>query len=115
MELKPITWIGSSRSDLKTFPAEVQDSIGYSLYEAQLGYFPDAAKPLKGLNGVIEIVTNWDKDTYRTVYVAKLSDQIFVLHVFQKKSKKGIKTPKEEIALLKQRLKTAKLLSESNL
>src|SRR5271155_400044 len=103
------------RSDLKALPLEIQDNIGYSLYQVQLGYFPDGAKPLKGFLGVIEIVANWDKNTYRAVYAAKLGDKIYVLHVFQKKSKSGIKTPKEDIALIKLRLQTAKLLSKGEI
>lgn len=108
-------WVGSSRSDLKALPLEVQDSMGYSLYQAQLGHFPDNAKPLKGFSGVIEIIENFDKNTYRAVYATKLGDCLYVLHAFQKKSKSGIKTPKEEIELIKKRLQTAKLIAKGKL
>jgi len=106
--LKPLVWIGSSKDDLKTMPDDVQDEIGYELYQTQEGEFPDHAKPLKGFSGVIEIICDYDKNTYRAVYATKLGNKIYVLHVFQKKSKSGIKTPKEEIELIKRRLKTAK-------
>jgi len=108
--LKQLVWIGSSRNDLKDMPPEVQDDIGYGLHQAQSGYFPDYAKPLTGLNGVFEIISDFDKNTYRGIYAIKLGEKIYVLHVFQKKSKSGIKTPKEDIELIKRRLQTAKLL-----
>lgn len=108
VNLKQLVWIGSTRSDLKTMPNEVQDDIGYGLHQAQSGVFPDHAKPLKGFSGVIEIIDDFDKNTYRAVYATKLGDRIYVLHVFQKKSKSGIKTPKEDIELIKRRLQTAK-------
>lgn len=108
LPLKKLIWIGSSRNDLKELPEDVQDELGYGLHQAQAGIFPDEAKPLKGLSGVIEIICDLDKNTYRAVYAIKLNDAIYVLHVFQKKSKTGIKTPKEDIDLIKRRLQTAK-------
>jgi phage-related protein len=92
-------------------PEEVQDEIGYGLYQAQRGLFPDAAKPLKGLSGVIEIVCDYDKNTFRAVYAVKLGDEIYVLHAFQKKSKTGIKTPKTDLELINKRLNTAKKIA----
>lgn len=73
--------------------------------------FPDNAKLLKGMRGVIEIIEDFDKDTYRAVYATKLGKKIYVLHVFQKKSKSGRKTPKEDIELIKRRLQTAKQIA----
>lgn len=108
MVLKQLVWIGSTRNDLKALPTEVQDDVGYALHQAQSGGFPDYAKPLKGFSSVIEIICDFDKNTYRAVYATKLGERIYVLHVFQKKSKSGIKTPKEEIDLIKRRLQTAK-------
>lgn len=113
--LKQLIWIGSSRSDLKELPPEVQDDIGYALYQAQLGHFPDNAKHLRGLNSVIEIVENFDKNTYRAIYATKLGECLYVLHVFQKKSKSGIKTPKEDIELIKRRLQTAKAIARGEI
>lgn len=98
----------STRSDLQELPEDVQDEIGYALYQAQSGQFPVSAKPLKGLKDVIEIVCDYNKDTYRTVYAIKLREKIYILHVFQKKSKTGIKTPPKDIALIKSRLQLAK-------
>ncbi len=115
MILKSLVWVGSSRSDMQALPSEVQDEMGYALYQAQLGYFPHGAKPLKGFNGVAEIIANFDKNTYRAVYVTKLGEKIYVLHVFNKKSKSGIKTPKEEIELIKHRLQTAKLIERGEI
>jgi phage-related protein len=105
--LKPLIWMGSSRSDLKGFPEGVQDEIGYSLYQAQLGYLPDNAKPMAGMNGVIEISDDFKKNTYRAVYAIKLGESLYVLHAFQKKSKQGIETPKKEMDLVEKRLKQA--------
>ncbi len=109
-KFRKLRWIGSAREDLKRFPVEVQDRIGYGLYEAQIGIFPRYAKYLKGFNGVFEIVCNFDKNTYRAVYATKLGDYIYVLHTFQKKSTIGIKTPKFEIDLIKSRLRIAELI-----
>jgi len=111
MMLKQLMWVGSSREDLKEFPEETQDEIGYGLYQAQLGLFPDNAKPLKGFNGVFEIIENFDSNTYRAVYATKLGEYLYVLHAFQKKSKTGIKTPKEDVGLIRQRLQTAKIIA----
>ena len=107
--LKPLDFIGSSREDLKEFPEEVKQDIGYALFEAQRGQKPLAAKPLKGFGGagVLEIVENFDGDTYRAVYTVKFQKAVYVLHCFQKKSKHGIKTPQQDMDLIKQRLRTA--------
>ena len=106
--LKPIIWLGSSLRDLKKFPNEVQREIGYALYRAQIGKTYHNTKHLKGFSGVIEITSDYDKDTYRAVYALKIGEDIYVLHAFKKKSKRGIKTPKEEIDVIKQRLIKAK-------
>jgi phage-related protein len=103
--LKPIAWIGSSLEDTKKLPKEVQREIGFSFHQVQEGKKPLNAKPLKGLDGgVFEIVSDYNKNTYRAVYAVKIGDSIYVLHVFQKKSKQGIKTPKEDLDLIKRRL-----------
>lgn len=106
---KSLVWIGSSRRDLKAFPEEVKDAIGYALFEAQVGRKPEAAKPLVGFGGagVLEIIEDFQRNTYRAVYTVKFSELIYVLHAFQKKSKKGIATPKAEIDLINRRLKLA--------
>jgi phage-related protein len=107
--LKPVIWIGSSLKDLQSFPDEVMDFVGYALYEAQMGSKGRTAKPLSGFRsaGVVEIVKDFNTDTYRAVYTVKFGSLIYVLHAFQKKSKQGIATPKSDIALIKARLKLA--------
>ncbi len=106
---KPLEWVGSSLEDLKQFPRTVQSEIGYALYLAQTGMKHSSCKPLKGFQGagVLEVVENFDGNTYRAVYTVKLEGVVYVLHVFQKKSKQGIATPKKEIDLVKKRLKQA--------
>lgn len=113
---KPVVWIGSSLDNLKEFPEEVQGEIGYALYLAQTEKKHILAKPLKGFGGagVLEIVTNFDSDTYRAVYTVKLAGVVYVLHAFQKKSKRGITTPKKDIDLIKERLKKAKQHYQDN-
>ena len=108
-KIKNIVWVGSSRRDLKAFPAEVKDVMGFALYQAQLGLKALSAKPLRGFGGagVLEIVEDHQGDTYRAVYTVKFSDLLYVLHAFQKKSKKGIATPKADMDLIKERLKIA--------
>ncbi|MDY6781590.1 MAG: type II toxin-antitoxin system RelE/ParE family toxin [Cyanobacteriota bacterium] len=106
---KPVAWVGSSLDDLKQFPEAVRGVIGYALYLAQLGSKYPAAKPLKGFKGagVLEVVENYDGDTYRAVYTVKFANVVYVLHAFQKKSKKGISTPKADLNLIKARLRQA--------
>ncbi|MDH5670467.1 MAG: type II toxin-antitoxin system RelE/ParE family toxin [Nitrospira sp.] len=105
---KPIDWVGSSRDDLKSFPDEVQQSLGFELYQVQLGDMPASARPLKGnLRGVYELKERFAGNAYRAVYVAKLKDKIYVLHCFQKKSTSGIATTQKDIDLIEKRLKLA--------
>jgi len=107
--LRRISWVGSSKADLKKCPEAVQREIGYSLQQVQVGEKPDNAKPLKGLGaGVMEIISRHDTNTYRSVYAVKVGTLIYVLHCFQKKSKRGTKTPQQDIQLIKQRLHLAR-------
>ena len=108
-KIKSLVWIGSSRRDLKLFPADVRDVMGYALYQAQVGRKAPSAKPLAGFGGasVLEIVEDHRTDTYRAVYTVRFSEFVYVLHAFQKKSKKGIDTPKPDIDLIKRRLRAA--------
>jgi phage-related protein len=104
--MKALTWLADSRSKVKSFPAGVQDDIGYALYAAQLGELSIRAKPLHGLGGhVIEIAAHDASGTYRAVYTVSIGEAIYVVHAFQKKSKAGIATPKLEMELIRQRLK----------
>jgi phage-related protein len=114
--LKPVIWIGSSLLDLKEFPPEVQRDLGYALYFAQTNLKHPKAKPLKGFKGasVLEIVEDYDGDTYRAVYTVKLAEVVYVLHVFQKKSKHGIATPKQDLDLIEKRLQLALEFHQEN-
>jgi phage-related protein len=104
--LKPVRWIGTSLRDLRSFPREVRIDIGHALFAAQEGKTDPAAKPLKGFGGagVLEIVASHHGNAWRGVYTVRFHDAVYVLHVFQKKSTKGIATPTREINLIKQRL-----------
>lgn len=106
---KPVEWLGSSYKDFVAFPDAVQDAMGYALYVAQTGGMPDRAKPLKGFGGagVVELMEDHGSGTYRAVYTVRFANAIYVLHAFQKKSRSGIATPKEDIDLIKRRLKAA--------
>jgi phage-related protein len=106
--LRPLIWLGDSLKILQEFPGPVQKDVGDALQVVQWGGIPGNAKPLKGLgSGVYEIVQRFDKNTYRAVYALKLGQNIYVLHAFQKKSKTGIKTPQQDINLIKQRYREA--------
>ena len=113
--IRPIRWMGNSKKNLLKFPPEVMKIIGDELQFIQFGGMPKDAKPFKGVgSGVFEIAVRYDKDAYRTVLAVQLGKYIYILHVFQKKSKKGISTPKEDIDLIKQRLKEAKELAKND-
>jgi phage-related protein len=108
-KVRPVTWIGSSRRDLRAMPPEVRRNIGQALYTAQQGMTDPAAKPLKGFVGtrVMEIVERYRADAYRAIYTTHFANAVYVLHVFQKKSKRDIATPKPDIHLIKSRLAEA--------
>jgi len=105
-ELRPVRWMGTSLRDLRSFPSEVRLDIGHALFTAQEGKTDPAAKPLKGFGGasVLEIVSSYHGNAWRGVYTVRFHNAIYVLHVFQKKSTKGIATPAREIDLIKRRL-----------
>lgn len=109
---KTVIWMGSSRKDLCTFPEEVRKVFGVAVFYAQLGSKHPQATPLKGYKGasVLEVVEDYDKDTYRCMYTVKYGSKVYVLHVFQKKSKKGIATPQADMAVINSRLKEVKEL-----
>ena len=106
---KPVRFVGSAQSDLQRFPKKVRIVVGTALNAAQLGGKHKDAKPMKGFGGasVVEIVEDFEGATFRAVYTVRFADAVYVLHAFQKKSKKGIETPKSDIDLIKQRLKLA--------
>ena len=110
---KPVIWLGDTLAVLRACPQDVQDEVGYALYLAQIGEKYFGAKPLKGLGpGVLEIRADHRGDTYRVFYTVRFAERVYVLHVFQKKSKKGIATPRSEIELVRQRLKRATELEQ---
>jgi phage-related protein len=110
VEPKPVRWIGTSKEDLSAFPEDVKRRVGRALWDAQIGLTAPFAKPMKGFGGagVLEVVDAFDGDTYRAVYTVQFAWVVYVLHVFQKKSRKGIATPKSEIDLIGRRLARAK-------
>jgi phage-related protein len=107
--VRPLFWVGSSRRDLREFPEPVKDVMGHALFMAQLGGKHEDAKPLKGFGGagVLEVVEDFAGDTFRAVYTVRFMDAVYVLHAFQKKSKRGIKTPQRDLDLIKERLTRA--------
>lgn len=103
--MKDVVWVGSSRDDLKGFPAEVRHEIGFALYRAQEGAKHPNAKPLQGFGSAgVEVIEDFEADTYRAVYTVTLTSVIYVLHAFQKKSKKRGRTTKQDMALIRSRL-----------
>ena len=109
--LRDAIWIGDSKAKLKEFPQSVQKDIGDALFIAQAGSTSPAAKPFKGVgSGVFEIRADYRTDTYRAVYAVKIGERVYVLHCFQKKSRRGMKTPKKEVDLIKRRLRMAQEL-----
>jgi len=109
VQMRRLEWIGSAKKDLLALPEEVVDVFGYALHLAQTGSKHDQAKPLRGFGsaGVLEVVEDRRGDTYRAVYTVQFAVRVFVLHVFQKKSKSGIATPKPDLDLIRNRLKVA--------
>jgi phage-related protein len=107
---RPIHWVGRCHDDLRQFPREVMREIGFALWFAQMGDKHPSAKPLRGFKGagVLEVIEDHAGNTFRAVYTVRFARAIYVLHIFQKKSKSGIKTPKHEIELIEARLKWAK-------
>ena len=105
---KPIRWVGSSKEDVSAFPDDVKRRIGL-LFEPQMGRKANYAKPLKGYGGagVLEVVDDFDGDTFRAVYTVRFAEVLYVLHAFQKKSRRGIATPRSEIELIRTRLRRA--------
>jgi phage-related protein len=114
VELKPLAWVGSAKRDLLALPEEVIDAFGYALYVAQTGKRHEKAKALHGFGsaGILEIVENWRGNAYRAVYTVRFSAAVFVLHVFQKKAKHGIATPRQDMELIRERLKVAEQMAK---
>lgn len=106
---KPCIFVGASRRELKALPDDVRGEFGHALHEAQRGAEPASAKALRGFGGrgVLELIEDFDGNTYRAVYTVRFAGVVYVLRAFQKKSKAGIATQKAEIELIKARLRAA--------
>jgi phage-related protein len=105
---KPLHWVGSSKRDFLTFPDHVKDEMGNALGLAQFGGKHPAAKAWRGAGpGVFELVEHFGGDTYRAIYTVRFKEVIYVLHAFQKKSPKGIRTAQTDVQQVARRLKVA--------
>ena len=106
---KRVIWIASSREALRAFPEQVKDEGGYALYLAQIGGKDEAARPLRGFGGAggVEGIKDFAGDTDRVGYTVKLAGFVYVLHCFQKKSKRGAETPRRDLDLIQSRLRLA--------
>ncbi|SAK76252.1 hypothetical protein AWB77_03544 [Caballeronia fortuita] len=108
-EVKPLYWVAFAKRDLKAMPTDIQDMFGFALHQAQTGRKHDHAKPLKGFGsaGVLEVVESTQDGAFRAVYTVKFVDAVYVLHCFQKKSMHGVATPRQDIEIIRARLKAA--------
>jgi phage-related protein len=105
-DTRPISWLKGARKDFEDFPQAAQIEMARALTILADGHMPDIAKPLTGLgSGVMELALKHRGDAFRVVYALQIGDDIWVIHAFQKKSKSGIKTPKQDIDLIRDRLK----------
>lgn len=113
--LRPVVWLGNSKKNLRDFPDGAQKLLGDELQLIQFGGMPKDAKPFKGVgSGVLEIALRYASDAYRVVVALQIGKRIYVLHTFQKKSKKGIETPKRDIDLIKKRYTEAQELAHEH-
>lgn len=112
---RQVIWVASSLDDLRRFPEPVRQSMGFAVFQAQCGGKHPQAKPLKGFKGggILEAVEDFDGNTFRTVYTVRFADAVYVLHAFQKKSKKGMATPRHDMDVIMSRLKMAEQIHES--
>jgi len=111
--VRPLVWLGNTIRNIRSFPQGAQKLLGDELQLLQFGGMPKDAKPFKGIgSGIVEIALRYDKDAYRTVVAVQLGKKLYVLHAFQKKSKRGIATPKADVDLIKQRYKEATELAK---
>jgi phage-related protein len=108
---KPLVWVGSSKKDLCALPEEVRQFFGHAIYLAQRGLRHASAKAMQGFGsaGVLEVADNHEGGAYRAVYTVLFHEAVYVLHCFQKKSKQGISTPREDMDLVRARLKAVEI------
>lgn len=116
MDEKLLHWIGSSLKDIKELPDDIRRTFGHALRLAQRGQKHEDAKPLKGFGsaGVLEVVESDEGGTYRAVYTVRFNQAVYVLHCFQKKSTRGIKTADQDMDLIRNRLKAAEAHAKEN-
>ena|ERR1700733_15184347 len=108
MQNRVLHWLGSTLKDVKDFPKEVRQEVGFAIRQAQNGGKAFCAVPMMGLGArVLEAIIDHDGDTFRAVYTVRFEKAVYALHAFKKKSKRGIATPKREIDLIRSRLKDA--------
>ena len=108
-DARPISWIKAARKNFEQFPEDVQSDMRDALTLAAEGQMSGKAKPFKGLEGgVFEIASRHRGDAFRAIYAVKIDADIWVIHAFQKKSKSGVKTPRAEIDVIRERLKRLK-------
>ncbi len=113
--LRPVVWLGDSKKNLRDFPEGAQKLLGDELQLIQFGGMPKDAKPFKGVgSGILEIALRYASDAYRVVLALQIGSRIYVLHAFQKKSKKGIATPKRDVDLIKKRYSEAQELAHAH-
>jgi len=111
--LRSLIWLGNSRKNIQNFPKGARKLIGDQLQLIQYGEMPKDARPFRSVgSGVIEIAIRYERNAYRTILAVQLGHKLYVLHAFQKKSKFGIKTPKRDVDLIKQRYKAAQELAK---
>ncbi len=114
LQLRPLVWMGKSRESLQAFPEGAQKLLGDELQFLQLGGMPKDAKPFRGIgSGVIELALKYDTGAYRAVVAVQLGKRIYVLHSFQKKAKARIKTPQQDVDLVRQRYREAMELADN--
>ena len=111
--LRPVVWLGNARKNLKGFPEDARKLLGDELQLIQFGGMPKDVKPFKGVgSGILEIALRYSSDAYRVIAAVQLGRRIYVLHAFQKKSKKGIATPQRDVDLIKKRYAEARELAD---
>ena len=112
---RPVVWLGTSRKNIRDFPKGAQKLLGDELQLIQFGGMPKDAKPFKGAgSGVLEIALRYASDAYRVVLALQIGNRIYVLHAFQKKSKRGVETPKRDVDLIKRRYAEARELAREH-
>ena len=113
VDLKPMVWVGDARKQVRSFPPEVRKDIGAALFDVQKGVKPPQAKPFKGVaSGVLEIVSRFETNAYRTVYAVQIGKRVYVLHAFQKKAPRGRKTAKLDVEMIIRRYKEARAIEK---